>query len=279
MKEVVYLFKDERDFDLDVDAFLFPIQSLSCRSMFEKDLDQIIDLKRKTHKKTYLLCDGIILEEQKDWLVNLFHNLVTNADLIFFSDFIFIELAKKYRCLDKLCYYSPTLCLNKYDINVLVEVGITNFIISKESEYEGYLDILSSNKDVNFGMLSYGYPQIYFSKRKMISSFKEQYHLEDMNMSNLSIVEKNRSAHLPIYEDDRGTYIFADSIFFPGKYLHEFSNQGMNYFVVDTYFIKDTKKAVELVRKALNGIDDEDVRNNTSTFMMFKEIIDNYEKN
>lgn len=276
-RDVVLLLDNLKCIDLKVDSLLIAVKKLSCRSRYEFSIEDILYIKEKTNKNIYLLCDAVFMESQKKEVETLMLRLFPLADKIFFSDFIIFEMAKKMGCLDKLCYYSPTLALNSYDIDTYYTLGIKSVIISKECEYKGYLDILKLSNKVHLGMLSFGYPQIYYSKRKMITFYSEQYNL-NLNLDNkkYSIVEKTRDVHLPIVEDYQGTFIFAGEIFFPKGYLHELCSLGMGMFLIDTYFIDDVEKAVDMVNKALeNKYENKD--DNYSTFMMFRKLVKKYE--
>lgn len=276
-RDVVLLLNDFNNVDLRVNSLLIAVKGLSCRSYCEFSIEDILNIKQKTNKNIYLLCDAVFMESQKKEVENLVLQLFPLADKIFFSDFIIFEMAKKTGCLDKLCYYSPTLALNKYDIETYYNLGIHNIMISKECEYNGYLDILELSNKIHLGMLSFGYPQIYYSKRKMITFYNEQYNLNlDPNSKNYSIVEKTRNVHLPIVEDYQGTFIFAGEIFFPQGYLNEFCSLGMEMFLIDTYFINDVVKAVNEVNEALEN-KFENQKDNYSTFMMFRELVKKYE--
>ena len=123
--------------------------------------------------------------------------------------------------------------------------------------------------------IRFGYPQIYYSKRKMISSFKKQYNI-DFVEDNLFIKEKTRSFYQPIYEDQNGTFIFAGKVFFPYKNLKEFYDDGMSMFIIDMSFIDTEKNIPLLVNEVLKGnkIAELDVDN----YLLFEEMVNDYGK-
>ena len=273
MEKIVSLFVDKKDLNNKfIDCLLIPYKNYSCRSKYELNFNEIKNLL--TTKKIYLLCDALISEEEIEALKKDFLDMIKIADKIFFQDFSFIMIAKKYNCLDKLVFYSPTLCVNYQDIKVLQNIGINDFILSKENTYNDYNKILENKNNLHLGMLCFGYPQIYYSKRKMVSSFKKQYNLEFSN-DNLTIKEKTRPMYQPIIEDNNGTYIFAGEIFFPYKALNEFLNKGMEYFILDKSFV-NLNNVEEMVYNSINGKDIED--NNFSTYLMYKEMVNDYGK-
>ena len=281
MEEIVYLLNDINLIkSLDCDSFLVPVKSLSTRSMFDRTLKEIEFIKNNTNKNLYLLCDAIILETRKKEVIDLIPELLDLGDKVFFSDFLYYEEALKLNMLDKLVFYSPTLAVSKEDITAWSKLGINNLIISKECEYNGYISILNNIKNVNLGMLSLGYPQIYYSKRKMLSSYKNEY--SDVNIDNyedLTIVERTREMKMPIFEDDNGTFIFAGEVFFAGAILKEFKDLGMKYFIVDPTFINESEILINMVKAGLNGKELKvSINKELSSFMLFKDMVNNYEK-
>ena len=281
MEKVVYLLNGKTDVNtIDASCLLIPVKGLSTRSVFALTIEEIIALKNNTNKEIFLLCDAIILENEREDIIAVFPKLKDIADKIFFNDVIFYMEALKYNYLENMVFYSPTFALSVEDINSWKKLGIKNIIISKECEYNGYISILNSVKDVNLGMLALGYPQIYYSRRQMLTSFKKEYNHIDFNIDlQLTIKEKTREMKMPIYEDERGTYIFAGEVFFVNKILKEFKDLGMKYFIIDPIFINESNKLIELVNDGLNGIDSsEKVNRPTSSFMLFREMVNNYDK-
>ena len=281
MEKVVYLFNGKKDIELlDVTSLLIPVKGLSTRSIFALTIDEIKEIKSRTNKEIYLLCDAIILENERESVNALFPVLNEVAYKIFFSDVVFYMEALKFNCLDKMVFYSPTFALSVEDINSWKKLGIKNIIISKESEYDGYIDILKSVNDIDLGMLALGYPQIYYSRRQMLTSFKKEYNHIDFDIDlNLTIKERTRDMKMPIYEDERGTFIFAGEVFFANEKLKELKDLGMKYFIIDPIFINDECDLVQIVKDGLNGIDSSNkIKEDTSSFMLFREMVNNYDK-
>ena len=53
----------------------------------------------------------------------------------------------------------------------------------------------------------------------------------------------------------------------------------MKYFIIDPIFINESNKLIELVNDGLNGIDSSEKLNRpTSSFMLFREMVNNYDK-
>lgn len=275
MKNIVLLLTSLNDLNNPyVDSVLIPIKGLSSRSQYELDIDKVLNIKKNTNKNIYLLCDKLISEEELNSLKPKIKELFSICDLIFFQDLSIFMIGKSLNQLDKLCYYSPTLIVSYQDLFAYSKLGLTHFVLSKEDTYDDYNKILKNKNNLHLGMLCFGYPQIYYSKRKMVSSFKKQYNLEFSN-DNLTIKEKTRPMYQPIVEDNNGTYIFAGEIFFPFKVLNDFLNKGMEYFIIDKSFV-NLNNVEEMVYNSINGKDIED--NNFSTYLMYKEMVNDYGK-
>lgn len=277
MKKLVCILNDSININDDsIDSLLICYLNFSSRSLFEKSYDEICDIKNNTNKEIFILFDALISQSKLYLAKQEFVKIKDIADKIFFSDIAIYMFAKEFNCLDKLVYYSPTLIVSKQEISIWKNLGINNIIISKESTYEDYLAILNEHKDINLGMLAFGYPQIYFSKRKMLTSFKNNYQLDYILDDKYRIKEKTRPYMQPIYEDENGTYIFTGDIFFPYKELNNLLNNGMTYFIVDPLFVEENDFVLK-VNSAIKG-DISFSDNNYSTFMLYRVAVNDYEK-
>ena len=216
MKKIVYLLDSLDSVNLiKADVLLIAVKGLSTRSMFEHTLEEIKAIKANYSKEVFLLCDAVLWENDKVFLEEHIEQLLNVGDKILFSDLCFFMLAIEKGLLDKLIYYSPTLLVSLEEIKSFKKLGIDHFIISKECEYKGYKHILNNCKDVHLGMLALGYPQIYYSKRKMLNSFQKEYSVINLKCDNNYLIkEKTRDIFHPIFEDEKGTFIFAGEVFF-----------------------------------------------------------------
>lgn len=263
----------------EADAYLIAVAGFSSRSMCEFSLGRIRGFLSQTKKEVFLLCDALLTEAERGLLQEVFPQIAALEAPILFADFAMYEAARSCHVLDRLVYYSPTMALSAEEILCWKESGVTSVILSKECEYEGYRAIVSRcGKDMTLGMLALGYPQIYFSKRKLLSSFQEAYEDVQLEKSDaFRIREATRTAKLPIYEDERGTYVFAGEVFRPGKCLKEFADLGMEIFLIDPTFCKEKRDLCPLVRADLAGEDSEAIEDPVSTFMLYRELVKNYE--
>lgn len=276
MKNIVLLLTNLNDLNnQEADSFLIPVKGLSTRSLFELSLKEIAKIKNESSRTIYLLCDKMISQKDLPYLEESLKELKKYQTLIFFQDFSIYMEAKKLDMVDYLVFYSPTLMVNYQDLEIYRHLGIKHFIISKESTYNDYLSIIEHHQDVNLGMLCFAYPQIYYSKRKMITSFKQQFNL-DFENKNLSIKEKTRDFYMPIFEDNEGTYIFAGEIFFPYKILAELNSKGIEMFVIDPSFVNWKENIPSLVKCALKG--EKIQTNQVSDYLLYREMVNDYGK-
>lgn len=282
MKEIVCIYRNGMpENSNDVDAWLIPVEGFSTRSSFEMNLRSIRDFKKKTSKKIYLLCDALLHQKDLELLKSSFADWMASGEMIFFQDLSIFMMAKQYGIEEKMVFYTPTLNVSFQDICTLRESGIQNFILSKECAYQDYKEILKCADNLRLGMLALGFPQIYFSARKMISCFDEIYHLNLKEKKDLRIKEKTRTIRQPIYEDERGTYIFAGEIFFPYRHLKEFFKDGMYFFIIDPVFIEDRYEDLpHLVSEAIEtGTSDLSFFSQpVGDDFLFREMVDDYDK-
>lgn len=277
--KILYLFKED---DLrskiknpnlnNCDVIVIAVKYLSTRDDIALQYEVLDKVKNKYNKEIYLLIDRPLEEKDKIAADFYFPLLIRQNYHFLFSDFYYFVKAKEYDALDKMIYYSPTLLLNPYEIATLKQLGLNKFIISKDCEYNGYLNILENRKDCQIGMMCFGYPQLYMSKRKMLSLFLEEHQdIKLMGQKELTLKESSRDQYFKIHEDNYLFYIFSDKIFFPSQALKDFLERGMEYFFIDSSFIDENMPMVELVRKALNG---ESVqKENFSSYLLNQEIV------
>lgn len=281
MKEIVCIYRGDMPKNLnDVDAWLIPVRGFSMRSCFEMDLPSIRDFKRKTDRKVYLLCDALLHQKNLELLKTSFSDWMELGEMIFFQDPSIFMMAKQFGMEEKMVFYTPTLNVSYQDICALSESGMKNFILSKECTYKDYKEILKHSQNLRLGMLALGFPQIYFSARKMISCFDEIYHLGLKGKKDFFIREKTRTTRQPIFEDERGTYIFSGEIFFPHRYLREFFKDGMYFFIIDPMYINQYENLPHLVSEAIEkgNADLSSFSDPVSDDFLFREMVNDYDK-
>lgn len=201
--ERVYSFKDLNDIKKykDADAFLVET-SFSAYQQFsrdDKELEYIISYLRDNHKKVYLRCDRILLEEEA-MAIKQNISLFEKADGIFFEDFAFVTLFKKRNKNLKLVYFPFEGISSIEDANTLLKCGIDKVILPHGKE-----KLLKSGQHYeNIGISCLYQDVLFMSRRKLLS-------LKDVDNTKVHLIKENtRDSKQNILETKAGTIIFDE---------------------------------------------------------------------
>ena len=164
-----------------VDMLIFPtIYSIYYDKAF--NIDEIKEAIEKCNKLSIIpiiSIDGLI---EEDSLENVYSYLDVISDMqsafmsamIMFSDMAVMAYYKKINKLDRLIYNAPTYICNKEDIMYYQKMGI---LVMSSLELSLY-DVEINAKFGNLILQVYGYFPIYYSKRKVLSLYKEYANLD-----------------------------------------------------------------------------------------------------
>lgn len=167
---------------------------------------------------------------------------------IYFADPGLVPLAEKYGLKEKLIYRPETLMTNHKDIEWWNNQGI-RVSISPLLSLEEITSIL--RKTSGNELTIHGHLLMSISRRPLLSSYLEG----TQNKTNLTIVEKQREGHMPIYEDEYGTYIYSDFIQNSFGQIASFAKANVERFFIDSSFLEweEVLKALETYQKILDG--------------------------
>lgn len=220
------------------------------------EMETIIQKARTLKKKIYLNFNKIFTQQELKGLENNFSKIIAlDFDGIFFSDFAIFVLAEKANQVNKLIYASETQIVNYHDIHAFSQAGITTFIVSKEMTYDNIL-LTASQSKVTIGMLAFGHYNMFYSKRKLVANFVEEFKLNNFDFENkmdLVIQEKTRQERLPIIQNNNGANIFSRDIMCAIEEFLPLVKQGVKLFVFDTIFLDPsvTNHALRLFKQSV----------------------------
>ncbi len=243
----------------NADAFLIGNQQTAVRIAGDFGFESMHEVINKIHnmkKKIYLNFSKIFIESELEELAVNFAKIVPmDFDGIFFSDFAIYQLAKQYNILYKLWYASETQIVNANDIAILKTLQINHFIVSKEMTHDNIL-ISAQQHPQHLGALVFGHYSMFYSKRKLIGNFVEQYSLSSfdyLNRFDLTIQEKTREGKLPIIQNQNGSVIFSSDVLCAIAEIPSWIQQGIHTLWVDSIFLSDETivSVLSLCRKAI----------------------------
>ena len=189
--------------------FLLPHPKYSC-SIVHTFTKNIIDnaLLKYNDKSISLLIDKIIYEEE---LENLSQEIQEYYDKgvkhFFYSDLAVFTILTKLGLQDLGIYYNPTKVTSLIEAKAYYDILKTPIYVTTKVSIE---DVEKASKEIPICYLLYGYRYLFYSKRKLLTDFKDEYSLNLIPNNTLyNLKEATRDELLPIYEDENGTFIYT----------------------------------------------------------------------
>jgi len=199
---------------------------------FYVDINQLYLFK---NKQIALNLDKIIDEQE---LVDLddFIKQTLNYNISFYiyTDMSVYCVLKKYGLENKSVYFSKTINCSTYDIKQYNDMFI-KCLVSTELTIDDLNKI--SNIENNF-IYTYGSFSIFYSKRKLLSLYKEYANLDYQSQNKkYTLLEETREEHYPVIENKNGTFVYGSYNYLLFKEI-ELLNKN-NYFYISSVFINE----------------------------------------
>lgn len=216
----------------------YNVDALIVQTKYSAINDNVIDFKQLsllTNKKIALKMDKAISEDE---IIELeyFIKETLNYNIYFyiFTDMSVYYILKKYNIEEKAVYFAKTINCSSYDINEYNKMNI-KCLISTELTIEDLTKI--SNLQNNF-IYTYGYFNIFYSKRKLLSLYKQYANLKyDTNNKKYYLLEETRDEYYPVLENENGTFVFAPYIYLLFEELSLINKN--NYFYINSLFLEE----------------------------------------
>lgn len=215
--------------DNNISNFLIPLKDF-CVGYEEIDQKDIL----KINQEYYLLINRLLTKEDilvlKEELIKLNNNYLKG---IFFEDLALLEIVKELKLNIELIYFPNHFATNYASINAFLKRNIDSVVVSNEITYEEIEEIIKQSNSPLVLQL-FGYNQIMYSRRNLISNFNNEYHL-NLNLDN-KIKELNSQKELHIKENKYGTVIYDENIYNNLKLLN-FKNN-IKLFYINTMYLE-----------------------------------------
>lgn len=256
------------------DGFIIHSSEFSCYNGDTFEIDELkpnLELIKKTGKKAILNIDRIIMEEDLDDLLKYLNEVKNMFDLYLYSDMAIYGYFNNLGMKDKLVYMPKTLVASKYELSRYYELGV-NVILANELSFDEIKDISDS---YNISLEVFGYHQMFYSKRNLISLYKEYFNIdEELKNKKLTLKEEIRDEFYPIYESKNGTFIYTDYLYCFFKELVELKDK-LNIIKINGIFLDDEKyqKVVNIYSSLLK--DDGDIE---SSYQELENVCPNISK-
>jgi len=197
----------------------------------------------------------IMMEDSEIKRLNILLDQIENKDFYFIYSDLGVYEALRLRSLENRgIYNSQTLCTNQYDQEFYLKQNMLSSAISLEIPVKDQISISEYNNH-NVFLKAFGYHQMFYSKRHLISLYKEYKGLDFKNDKYNSYLReiKRENDFFHIYEFEKGTIIFRNYIL---SYLEEIDSIKPRYIYLDNIFIDDLtfNKVVETYSKYIRQI-------------------------
>lgn len=206
------------------------------------ELTKIVRYCQNLHKKTYIVMDDFISEDDLVEL-NSYLEYVSKLDVdgIYFHDLAIYDASSSFGLKQKLIYDGKNVLCNSLEVAYYLSKGISGTVISRELTKEEVMQILMSNPG-KVDMQIFGHFRLSYSKRKFVSNYLREIRrpFNVNNLETLTLREELRDYKLPIIEDESGSKVYSDYIFEMYDEINDFRPY-LNRAIIDSLFIKDSE--------------------------------------
>lgn len=262
----------------NLDAFLVPIEgfaSIDARCFNLDDVRIINNWCKDNNKLVIAKIDKIIMEEELDNLYKVLDYLESlDIDYYMYTDASVLAYFSKLNKQSRLIYASSKMIASFNEASFYESLGV-NVIASSEISLEEIKKICSLP---NICVTCYGYLDIFYSKRKLISLYLEHIGKDKLSKdAKYEIIEQNREEKNVILENKNGSFIFSDFVYLLYRELDVICPK---FLKINSFNIKkaDLFKIIEIYKEAIeNGPTGDgydkllDINGNVSSGFLYKK--------
>lgn len=247
--------------DLDVEHFIVGTTQFSCRQALTLDYKQIVEIKKKyPNIKLFVLVNALVeqkyLEDLKKHLRKLYECQIEG---IIFQDFAVLQICNEEKYAFEKIYDPETLNTNHQTLAVLKEQGIDGAFLAREIPLKEK-QMIEQKSSIKTMVQIHGVEYMAYSKRKLLSNYKEFTHLDFPvdKEAQIEIKANGVDENCHIYEDFYGTHITSTNQMCALDVLNQFLD--FDYLLIDGQYISETN-LLEIVHLYKQGLDA--ISNNT----------------
>jgi len=254
MKIIVDLISENLDYYHQADGIIVNSREYSCCNGFTVALPALTSLSKKIKIKgkiAILNIDRIIEERDLTDFTDYLDKVLPLFDLFIYSDMAVFSYFRKHHQLEKLIFDGKTLIASSFDVNYYRKQGITSFLTNELSLEE----IKTIAKKASFALEVYGYHQIFYSRRDLLTLYQEfRANKESLENELLFLKEELRDDFYKIYQGDQGTFIYTPYIYTLFEELLELKDS-IDYIRINGMFLEEQTviKVLDCYFKLLKG--------------------------
>ena len=253
--KTTFLIGELNDLDLvnyHLDGFVVPIKSFASYATRFFDLDEariIASYCLNNNIIRIAKVDKIIENDELDSLHHTLDELLKmEYDYFMCTDMAVLAYFKNKNMLNKIIYSSSKMIASLNEASYYVNQGIIP-VPSSEISYDELKDICKLD---NICLTVYGYLDIFYSKRKLLSLFNDyQGKKAPFTFKNsYKIKEESRNEFNEILENENGSFIFSDFIYMIYRELNELKPK---FLKINSYNIPKANlfKIIDIYQEAI----------------------------
>jgi len=216
-------------------------------------------LCKENDKKLYISFNKIPHEKDLENL-SKFLDDIKNVELdgIYVIEPGLLNLAKRKLNVD--VFLSEQANITNYETaNFWYNQGIKRVVVSKEMSIKDIAEIVENTPDdLEIELVAHGSLLISHSARKLLSNFikdKSGQTLEYEDTKYNLVEEKRQGLYFPVYEDERGTFLFNTEDMCMIEFIPELLGTNANIIKIDTR-LKDVNYTIEVIKAYRSAIDE-----------------------
>lgn len=225
-----------------------------------EELQQGIEFAHNINKKVYVAVNVMPHNDDfnslKDYLLNLEKFKI---DGIIVTDPGVLTIAKETIPSVKIHMGQQANVTNFNSANFWYEQGVRRIIITSELSFQEINTIRAKTPlDMEIEAIAHGPICISYSGRRLLSSYlngKENADYKEGSIKYSLLEEKRPGEYYPVFEDEKGTFLFNSKDLCMLKYIPEFIKSGVNSLRIDSR-LQDDKYLENVIKVYREAIDE-----------------------
>ncbi len=254
MKIIVDLMSENLANYHQADGIIINSQEYSCYNGFTVSFPNLTSLSAKIKiegKIAILNIDRIMEEHDLEEFTKYLDQVLPLFDFFIYGDMAVVSYFREHHQLQKLIFDGKTLIASSFDIAYYQKQEITCFLANELSLPE----IKAIAEKEQFALEVYGYHQIFYSRRELLTLYQEfRSNKESLENELLLLKEELRDDYYKIYQGKHGTFIYTPTIYAMFEELLELKNS-ITYIRINGIFLEEQAvlKALDCYSQLLQG--------------------------
>lgn len=224
------------------------------------EIKEAVKITKNNNKKIYLAFNKIP-HEKDAYDIKIFLEKIKGLEIdgIYVLEPGTLKIVKE-TLRDVKVFFSEQANITNYETaNFWYNEGVKRVVVSKELSIKDITNMINNiYENLEVELLVHGSLLISHSGRKLLSNFiKDKSGSSDYNLDEkYNLVEEQRpNMYFPVYEDERGTFLFNTEDMCMIEYIPELIRTNAKIFKIDTR-LKDTSYTIEVIKAYKKAIDE-----------------------